>query len=211
MRRIAFVLLLLTAAPVSAEPIFATIENRCVPFVANAEVFWWSAAPFRFASFWSLEAGCAPTVDIPTTMYERIDNFDGSGGLAIRLASEMLFRCGRGQWDAGDVWYLIVDMGIDCADYNPATPPPIVLPPETPVVPPDLVVDFVPPDTSGVLPPTSEIQPMVTTGTPPPVTIVPEPGTLGLLGAGLWGLARLRRLHGRTGARDDSTIARQPD
>jgi hypothetical protein len=203
MRRIAFVLLLFAAAPVSAEPIFATIENRCVPFVADAEVFWWSAAPFRFASFWSLEAGCEPTIDIPTTMYERIDNFDGAGGFAIRLSSEMLFRCGRGQWDAGDVWYLVVDMGIDCADYSPATPPPIVLPPVDPFVPPDLVVEFVPPDTSDMPPSTSV--------TPPPVTTVPEPGTLGLVGAGLWGLVRLRRSRGRTASGSTRNSAQQPE
>jgi hypothetical protein len=200
MRPIAFALLLLAAAPASAEPIFATIENRCVPFVPNAEVFWWSAAPFRFASFWSPEAGCEPTVEIPTTMYERIDNFDGTGGLAIRVSSDMLYPCGHGQWDAGDTWYLLVDMGIDCADYLPPRPPPVVLPPIDPFVPPDLLtpeVEFVPMGTVNGVPPTSEIQPPVITETPPTITNVPEPATLILLGGGLLGLAWRRRVQRR--------------
>jgi hypothetical protein len=226
MRRLTFMLLLLAPTPVSADPILATIENRCVPFVPNAEVFWQSTAHFRFATFWSLEAGCAPTVEIPTTMYERFDNFDGTGGLLIRVSSDMLYPCGRGQFDAGDTWYLTVDTGIDCADYTPPVPPPIVLPPVVPFAPPDLltpVVEFISTDPSGASV-TSQIEtvvtittgitagntPAVTTTEMPPVTTAPEPGTLGLVGAGLWALSRLlnRRDAGRTA---DRRSARQPD
>jgi PEP-CTERM motif len=224
MRRFTFVLLLLAATPVSADPILATIENRCVPFVPNAEVFWRSTAHFRFASFWSLEAGCAPTVEIPTTMYKRFDNFDGTGGLLIHVSSDMLYPCGRGQFDAGDTWYLTVDTGIDCADYIPPAPPPIVLPPIVPFAPPDLltpVVEFIPTDTSngtgtsesgtvittGIT--TGNTASTLTTGVPPPVTTAPEPGTLGLVGVGLWGLARLRRSR-RHAAGSTRTSAQQP-
>jgi hypothetical protein len=208
MRRIVFVVVLVLAAlPVSADPIVTTIENRCVRAVPNAEVFWRSTAHFRFASFWSLEAGCEPTVEIPTTMYERFDNFDGTGGLTIRVSSDMLYPCGRGQFDAGDTWYLLVDTGIDCADYIPPAPPPIVLPPVVPFAPPDLltpIVKFTPtdPSTGSSTSPIPDVTNGITTGNggpldptdiPPPVTVVPEPGTLGLVATGLWGLARLRR------------------
>jgi hypothetical protein len=181
-------------------------------------------AHFRFASFGSLEAGCAPTVEIPTTMYKRFDNFDGTGGLLIHVSSDMLYPCGRGQFDAGDTWYLTVDTGIDCADYIPPAPPPIVLPPIVPFAPPDLltpVVEFIPTDTSngtgtsesgtvittGIT--TGNTAPTLTTGVPPPVTTAPEPGTLGLVGVGLWGLARLRRSR-RHAAGSTRTSAQQP-
>jgi hypothetical protein len=181
---------LLWALPVRADPIFATLENRCVPFASNAEVFWWSTAPFDFASFRSDQAGCDATIDIPTTAFERIDNFNGVGGLAFRVSSDMVFPlCGRAQWDAwpaGELGnlltvesYLIVDLGVDCAPMT------VTLPPVVPFLPPDVLTDTpLPPGV--VSPPTFP--------TEPPSVPIPEPGTLVLLGAGLaFGLRRMRR------------------
>lgn len=178
--------LLLVASPLHADPIFATVQNRCVPFQPNTEIFWWSAAPFDFASFWSEQAGCAITLENPRQMFERIENFDGHGGLAFRVSSDMVPDCGRAQWDAGDlrapISWLIVDMGADCAPMIVDVP----LAPLVSFLPPDVLTgEPLPPN--GITPPLTPLVPLT------PEVPIPEPATFVLLGGGMLMLARRLR------------------
>jgi hypothetical protein len=191
----------LTGAAAYAGPIYPTVSG-CVP-LQPGRAEWYSPEYFSFATYWDLEAGCEPTVAIPTQMYTR--DILENGWYRVTVSSDMLPPCGRGQFDAASMWdewhtWVIVDTGINCADFLPPAPPP---PPEEPPPPPpvfpppsepDVPTTVLPPDS----PPDSPPGPAPPDGeeTPPNVpdvpTGIPEPASVLLLSSGL-GVALVRR------------------
>ncbi len=181
-------MLVLAATAASAGPIYAT-HTGCIQ-AQPGQAEWVSPEYFSFASYWDWEAGCDPTLAIPTQMYtsEWLDN----GWYRVTVTSEMLPLCGRGQFDAAsitDPWHtwLIVDTGVDCDS---------VFGPEKPKL--RLLVESIEPFFLGPegepevesLPP-AELPPGPTPEQFPPAPI-PEPSSLVLTAVGAVLLARFR-------------------
>jgi hypothetical protein len=178
-------LCLLFAGRAQAAPIEINFEGGCLTSFPGGVATWRSTTHFRFAEFWDLEAGCASTTAIGVTFYERFDNFDGTGGLFIRQLQSRLPLCGRGQIDwqeyiegtdkeLGGLGAIVFNTGVNCSQLAPPPPtspgtpgPPFAPPPEQP-----FLLTPGPP----LIPTTPEL---------PLPQVVPEPGTLALVGLGL--------------------------
>jgi hypothetical protein len=93
---------------------------------------------FRFAAFWDVEAGCEATTSIPVTLHQRFDDFDGTGGLAIRQLESLLPPCGRGQIDwqeyvagsreLGPLGAIVFNTGLNCSELSSELIPPYLSP-----------------------------------------------------------------------------------
>jgi hypothetical protein len=161
----------LFAVPARAGPISINFQGGCLTSFPQGGATWISVEHFRFAEFWDFEAGCEATTSIPIARYERVDNFDGTGGLSMRQLETQLPLCGRGQIDwqgyegssgseLGPLGAIVFNTGLNCSEVPQALIP------------------------SYLLIPGPEI----------PSTI-PEPAILALMGSGLaWG-AWKRRQH----------------
>jgi hypothetical protein len=177
--------IVLSSTEASAGPIYPTVTG-CVPF-QQGRAEWYSPEYFSFASYWDLEAGCEPTVAIPTQMYTR--DILENGWYRVTVSSDMLPPCGRGQFDAAAMWdewhtWVIVDTGINCAEYMPPAPPPPEEPPLffPPGFEPDGPTTLSPPDIPQGPSPNGPDTP---TDKPDVPTVIPEPASLLLLSSGL--------------------------